>query len=309
MAPALSARKAELLRRLATREAIRRQHLSTAEQARDGSPFERGGPSSVTVSDLDAVDEEDRHLEHLLHEERNKNDVEWEKVHRKLASLETTSSQHSDAATSSLTAKEVELSMLEHEIHKLSEDLPRLQPAQNDFVLSLLTRSLVAISIEQTEEGIISKRNDLQKEQNLLRQDEETWRQIRNVQKGLELRREKLRRKRDQREDPESVIVSLKRDAVALESSTKSLMATLMLFCDNLFEEDKEISDVKARRGYQLRHLIDVLVNRAYDRPDDAWVDISQYYSPAIVTLLVRANVAIEHPRDGRTLRLVDFSR
>jgi hypothetical protein len=81
MKPALSARKVELLRRLATKEASRRQQSNFAEQTLDSSPHDQAGPSLVTTAERETLqEEEDTVLEHTLQEERDKNDVNWGKV-------------------------------------------------------------------------------------------------------------------------------------------------------------------------------------------------------------------------------------
>lgn len=139
-----------------------------------------------------------------------------------------------------------------------SAELPRLDAPQNSFILSLLTRDILSTSIEECTAGIHLKRKDLEKEKYHLRQDEETWQQLQDVQEGLEIRKEKLRQRSAEKQDPKSVIKTLRKDAAAAGSNTKSLMTFLIQFCDTLYEEDKEITEQKFRMGYQLRHLIDV---------------------------------------------------
>jgi hypothetical protein len=117
---------------------------------------------------------------------------------------------------------------------------------------------MLSTSVEELEAGIISKQKELENERALLRQDEETRHQLSLVQDGLEARGETLRLRRAEKQDSKSAMKKLKRESAALERDMKTLMTSLMQFCDTLFEEDKDVLDQRSRRGYQLRHLIDV---------------------------------------------------
>jgi hypothetical protein len=216
--------------------------------------------------------------------------------------------------------------MLEHEIEKLStgelladirmmrrclntkasmpSDLPRLDPPQTDFITSLLTRNLLSSSIEQCQAGVTMKRKELDKEKRLLQEDEQTLQSLRDVRRGLELKEVRMMERKKRESNQQSAVQKLQLDVETVEESMGDLMNSLIEFCNNLFDEQN------MNKRLQLRHLVDVLINKAWDYPDNPWVSINpQQYLPSIVTLLVRANIALEHPRDARTLRLVDFSR
>jgi flagellar biosynthesis/type III secretory pathway chaperone len=74
---ALTGKRAELLRRLATKEAARRQELAVTNQSREDTPEDYAGPSSVTIEQLAAEEQE---LIQVLQEERSRNDVEWQSI-------------------------------------------------------------------------------------------------------------------------------------------------------------------------------------------------------------------------------------
>ena len=50
------------------------------------------------------------------------------------------------------------------------------------------------------------------------------------------------------------------------------------------------------------------LMNNAVTRPADPWVDVNEE-PRELVDFLVRAGVIVEHPKDGRKVRLVHFGR
>lgn len=77
MGPTLTASKAALLKRLAHKEAARRQQeqLFTVDLA----PIDQGA-SSMTIDDVEALERENQQLEKMVKDERAKNDVEWESV-------------------------------------------------------------------------------------------------------------------------------------------------------------------------------------------------------------------------------------
>lgn len=41
----------------------------------------------------------------------------------------------------------------------------------------------------------------------------------------------------------------------------------------------------------------------------DPYVDTENDYQDSIIALVLRANIATEHPRDARKIRLIDFGR
>lgn len=77
MAPTLTASKAALLKRLATKEAARRQQEQLLKVGI--APVDQG-PSSVTINNVELLEKENQELEQVLKDERAKNDVEWENV-------------------------------------------------------------------------------------------------------------------------------------------------------------------------------------------------------------------------------------
>lgn len=49
-------------------------------------------------------------------------------------------------------------------------------------------------------------------------------------------------------------------------------------------------------------------MNTAWSQPNNPYVNVTDY-SPAVVQFLLRANVAIENPRDARLVALVAFAK
>lgn len=49
-------------------------------------------------------------------------------------------------------------------------------------------------------------------------------------------------------------------------------------------------------------------MNTAWSEPNNPYVDVADY-TPAVVHFLLRANVAVEHPRDARKVALVAFAK
>lgn len=84
MASEMTAAKMALLMKLANKEASRRQRrqIITDDHRHDRDGIHAARPSSVTIEDVEAVEEENRQLESMLREERAGNDVEWETVRR-----------------------------------------------------------------------------------------------------------------------------------------------------------------------------------------------------------------------------------
>jgi hypothetical protein len=82
MTSEMTAAKMALLMKLANKEASRRQRhqVSSAPSRREEDGIDAARPSSVTIEDVEAIEEETRQLEVMLRDERASNDVEWEKV-------------------------------------------------------------------------------------------------------------------------------------------------------------------------------------------------------------------------------------
>lgn len=91
MTAEVTAAKMALLRKLVTREAERRQQCQLQSNGMNGSRRDEesieAGPSTVTIEDVEALEEETRQLRDMLNEKRLKNDVDWESV-RQVSSLE-----------------------------------------------------------------------------------------------------------------------------------------------------------------------------------------------------------------------------
>lgn len=65
------------------------------------------------------------------------------------------------------------------------------------------------------------------------------------------------------------------------------------------------------RTAAQVKHLLELLMNKSISTPTDAYIDITlldkpRAYEP-LVHFLERANVVVEHPRDARLVRLYEF--
>ncbi|BGP18803.1 hypothetical protein JCM10213_003459 [Rhodosporidiobolus nylandii] len=65
------------------------------------------------------------------------------------------------------------------------------------------------------------------------------------------------------------------------------------------------------KRAFQLKKLIEHLMNRAVQSPLDPWVSLSSLTPPPpeeLVAFLLRARIARENPKDANKVRLVDFA-
>ncbi len=49
-------------------------------------------------------------------------------------------------------------------------------------------------------------------------------------------------------------------------------------------------------------------MNKSWDQPADPYVEINKY-PRQLASFLIRANVAQEHPRDARRIRLIPFQK
>ena len=62
-----------------------------------------------------------------------------------------------------------------------------------------------------------------------------------------------------------------------------------------------------APRVYNLKEMLEELMNAAVDATKEPYKPISPAYLPAYVELLLRAGIAVKHPRDPTLWKLVDF--
>lgn len=107
------------------------------------------------------------------------------------------------------------------------------------------------------------------------------------------------------------------------EEKLGTLLNALIQTSTDLFD------DKNSRLSGELRSLLDVsqirqraatladkcgctslqaLMNRAWDVPADPYI-LSDHYSKSLVSFLIRAHVAQEHPRDSRRVRLLPFQK
>jgi len=62
-------------------------------------------------------------------------------------------------------------------------------------------------------------------------------------------------------------------------------------------------------QAFSLKSLLEDLMNLAVTKPSDPYVSLqlSTKHWPPHVELLIRAGIAVKHPKDGSRLRLVEF--
>jgi DNA repair ATPase RecN len=192
--------------------------------------------------------------------------INWQ-LYQKLASLDEEQLANSDETNP--PSKQTELAMLEHEIafitkgeHDIaarcfsadasSAELPTLDVPLNDFAISLKTREMLVSSIEQHEAGVHMKRSELERQRRLLHQDEETWRNLKDVRRGLEAKRARLIQKEEEAQDRGSALDALRQRVKAVEGSLARFLTLVIEICDSLYE-DRDRS-----KSMQLKHLVDV---------------------------------------------------
>lgn len=199
----VSQRQLEILRRLAAREAARRQQLG--EKSHSSSP-QPGGTSKNTVSDeeesiqtipRDVSDIQFDRLEEILQQEKAKNDFAWAKVRERTHRLTEEQSKKGKENVSRLEEekeermrkKRLELEHLEYEIQQGQKELSILEPPHSDAILALLTRATLASAVEQYQSCLIALEQELEEEEARRIEDEEMLRDIGEVRIGLEKRK------------------------------------------------------------------------------------------------------------------------
>lgn len=131
-------------------------------------------------------------------------------------------------------------------------DLPNLDPPLNDFAISLVTRGILASSIEQHDTVLTSKQFELDKERLLLEQDEEIYHNLKDVRKGLETKRERLIQKADERRNDGNALRALQNRVDNVEISLERFLKSVIEISNSLYD------DREADKREQLKHLIDV---------------------------------------------------
>lgn len=206
----VSQRQLEILKRLAAREAARRQQLGEKSQSSSPQPGGRksetgedtlSGQRSPQIEDVSII-ESDR-LEELLQQEKAKNDFTWAKVrerthrlteqqdqeNRDSDGLQESRVQQTEGKEERMRKKRIELEYLDFEIEQAQEDLTVLEPAHNDAILALLTRATLASAAEQYQHSIASLERELDEEKKRRKEDEDMLHDIGEVRIGLEKRK------------------------------------------------------------------------------------------------------------------------
>ncbi|PWN38353.1 uncharacterized protein FA14DRAFT_153677 [Meira miltonrushii] len=303
----ISQRQLDILRRLAAREAARRQELGEKSQSSSPQPGGRGRSGSETGEDgveqittasnaKDASMIDVDRLQEILQQEKAKNDFAWAKVRERTHRLTEQQSQDgrenegaletdkNEGKEERMRKKRIELEYLDYEIEQAQKDLTILEPPHSDAILALLTRATLASAVEQYQASIASLERELDEEKSRRKEDDEMLHDIGEVRIGLEKRKAVLKERLN------SV------DFASIEGSLIDITGKILI-------------DEEGVQQAQLRLLIDGLINKAWDTPVDPYVDISDGFLPAISAFLLRANIAIEHPRDSNRIRLIDFHR
>jgi hypothetical protein len=200
----VSQRQLEILRRLAAREAARRQQLGEKSQSSSPQP---GTIRSETEEDntsqiKDASFIEANRLEEIFQQEKSKNDFAWAKVRERRNRLSEQQSQQggrenddsleigkNEGKEERMRKKRIELEYLDYEIEQAQKDLTILEPAHSDAILALLTRAILASAVEQYQQSIVSLERELDEEKARRKDDEEMLRDIGEVRIGLEKRK------------------------------------------------------------------------------------------------------------------------
>ncbi|BGP45668.1 hypothetical protein JCM10450v2_001498 [Rhodotorula kratochvilovae] len=83
-------------------------------------------------------------------------------------------------------------------------------------------------------------------------------------------------------------------------------------------EEEGEAEGEGETRAFQLKKLIETLMNLSITRPSDPWLSTApsgageekgrRAFAPELVAFVLRAGIAHEHPREPGRVRLVDFA-
>lgn len=206
----ISQRQLEILRKLAAREAARRQQLGEKSQSSSPQPGgssrsqreEDGSERIVIASSLkDASVIDASHLEEILQQEKAKNDFAWAKVRERTHRLTEQQSQVSkendgtqetgkdEGKEERMRKKRIELEYLDYEIEQAQKDLTILEPPHSDAILALLTRATLASAVEQYQQAIITLERELDEEKARRKEDDEMLRDIGEVRIGLEKRK------------------------------------------------------------------------------------------------------------------------
>lgn len=96
------------------------------------------------------------------------------------------------------------------------------------------------------------KQADLENERRLFKRDEEIYHQLKNVQKGLEAKRDRLLQKADEKKDDRNALRALQSRVDDVESSLERFLKSVIEICNSLYD------DRQANKREQLKHLIDV---------------------------------------------------
>ncbi|EPQ29958.1 uncharacterized protein PFL1_02630 [Pseudozyma flocculosa PF-1] len=259
-------------------------------------------------------------LVELYHDERARNDAIQANLHERLAQLVEQQSTRADEQRPSLSAsrvaKELELERLDWEIDRLQNDLAHAPEPLPSAVSATTTRAALADLCSQYAAILPRLERQLTTEQSLLASDTQLLADLRIVEAGLRKRLDQVEaRLADEREQgSEEVLKKLQRKTEAHDTQMRSLLGQLIKLTSNLFDDRQRVKS--------MRFFIEELMNRAWDVPQDPYLQVTgpidggavgdrpqRSYEPALVELAVRANFAVQHPRDARKLRLVAFGR
>ncbi|SPO37272.1 uncharacterized protein PSFLO_02744 [Pseudozyma flocculosa] len=211
---------------------------------------------------------------------------------------------------------ELELERLDWEIDRLQNDLAHAPEPLPSAVSATTTRAALADLCSQYAAILPRLERQLTTEQSLLASDTQLLADLRIVEAGLRKRLDQVEaRLADEREQgSEEVLKKLQRKTEAHDTQMRSLLGQLIKLTSNLFDDRQRVKS--------MRFFIEELMNRAWDVPQDPYLQVTgpidggavgdrpqRSYEPALVELAVRANFAVQHPRDARKLRLVAFGR
>ncbi|KAN0060152.1 hypothetical protein ACQY0O_008126 [Thecaphora frezii] len=261
-------------------------------------------------------------LTDLYHDENARNDALHAILHQRLDKL--VQDQHPPDDSSHTTpsaqrkAKQVELARLEFELERLTEDLRRAPDPVPRPVSMLTTRAMLSDLCSQYATLGPQLAQRLATESALLQDDRQLLSDLKTIASGLGQRQKQVEARLDQERNQgsEEVLYRLRRKAEDEQKRMQQLLGHLIEITVGLFED-------KSRRS-QMRLLLEELMNRSWDVPQDPYVQVTgnidtagrdkptaprRNYEPALIELVVRANIAVQHPRDARKLRLVAFGK
>ncbi|KAG0195951.1 hypothetical protein BGX28_000332 [Mortierella sp. GBA30] len=171
-------------------------------------------------------------------------------------------------------------------------------------VTKLKVRQMIQDSIHDYGVMIPRLKQELAETQAELTSEKQLLKELQEIQRALQARREDLARSIESASNEESSQGRQKMLEARLQ--VQELMRELTGFLSRHYPPIQPDDDDPT--VFELKHVLEDIMNLSVSRPSDPYVVLvpGEYYPPHIEQL-INAGIAVRHPRDAQRLRLVDF--